>query len=632
MPPPITAGLLWSTDVAIDFAASGPIVPAIPMPRAAGPLYCVVSAQTAGSEGVIFRVGNPDDNFHEQNTFQAERWDGLYGLMAAPGWPNQVIGEAPAIGATANHLWEFWFSTAGTDFIDHQPFGLVNNDLPNQDVAASSHLFIGYRLNEGSPMDRATGTIHRMAVYDRIPDEGERALLATWVQGKVADGGTITTATIDGVECRIHTFTESGEFSVLEPLDVEYFLVGGGGCGWSQGSGNAFGGGGAGGRVIHNFGLPLTISPGAYPVTVGPGAPGGLSNTVAAKQGGDTVFAGITAHGGEMGQGTRGGNQRGDGGRAGGAGQGGGGAGDGEDGQNADGTGGKGGDGSYHNPDGNPRYFGPGGGGRTNNIPGAGGLGGGTSGSDTASGAGTDGLGSGTGSSRGSGLGTGKGGDGIVIIRYRLQQVDPPITMALAASDAPDSARITASVRWPAIAAILAAADAPDIASISATVPVRASLAAADAPDRAAIRATLGWPAIMAHIAASDARDTATMSLAVRIGAVLAAADVPDIARIIVGTGWPAIMARVAASDAPDQAAIQAAVPIRAGLAAGDAPDSARLSVAVRIGAVLDAADAPDMASIIMRLWSQSSRYAYPGDPQGGTLAPSIRSGTIQRP
>lgn len=108
-----------------------------------------------------------------------------------------------------------------------------------------------------------------------------------------------------------------------------------------------------------------------------------------------------------------------------------------------------------------------------------------------------------------------------------------------------------------------------------------------------------------------------------------------------VATGWPAIMARVAASDAPDRAVIRAAVPIRARLAAGDAPDSARLSVAVRIGAVLDTADAPDMARIIMRLWSQSSRYAYPGDPQGGVvgpsarsgvLAPSTRSGTITRP
>lgn len=217
----------------------------------------------------------------------------------------------------------------------------------------------------------------------------------------------------------------------------------------------------------------------------------------------------------------------------------------------------------------------------------------------------------------------------------------PTIAVTVAAADAPDSAAIRATVGWPAITARLAAADAPDSAAVSMTVPIRAALSATDPPDAAAIRAGTGWPAISARLAARDAPDRAAVAVAVPIRGMLAAADAPDLARIIAGTGWPAIMARVAASDAPDRAAIRAAVPIRARLAAGDAPDSARLSVAVRIGAVLDAGDAPDMARIIMRLWSQSSRYAYPGDPQGGAvgpsarggvLAPSIRSGTITRP
>ena len=216
-----------------------------------------------------------------------------------------------------------------------------------------------------------------------------------------------------------------------------------------------------------------------------------------------------------------------------------------------------------------------------------------------------------------------------------------PVRARLAAADAPDSAAIRASVAWPAITARLAAADAPDTAAVSMAVPIRAALAAADPPDIAAIRAGTGWPAISARLAARDAPDRAAVAVAVPIRGTLAAADAPDLARIIADTGWPAIMARVAASDAPDRAAIRAAAPIRARLAAGDAPDSARLSVAVRIGAVLNAADAPDTARIIMRLWSQSSRYAYPSDPQGGVagpsarggvLAPSTRSGTITRP
>jgi len=611
MPPPITSGLLWSTDVAIDFAASGPVVPAIPMPRAAGPLYCVVSAQTAGSEGVIFRVGNPDDNFHVQNTFQVERWDGLYGLLAAPGWPNQVIGEAPAISVAADHLWEFWFSAGGTNFIDHQPFGFVNNDLPDQDVAASSHLFIGYRPNEGSPMDRAAGTIHRMAIFDRVPTPAERAQLVAWVNGDRATGGTITTATIDGVEYRIHTFAEDGEFVALSPLDVEYLLVGGGGCGFVQNPSNNGAGGGAGGDVVHNLGTPSRIAAGAHPVGVGQGGrAGGLLN------GAESSFAGAIAPGGLAAPSRYNGGALGSGQYSGGTSSsgssGGGGAGAAGNGSDSDDTsGGNGGPGLYANPDGNPRHFGGGGGGRGSGTSGDGGVGGGSAGvNNGAAAAGEDGLGGGQGGMRSSG---GKGGDGIVIIRYRADAGpgDGPITATVNAMDAPDSARIVASVRWPAITAAIAATDAPDSASI---------------------RATVGWPAITARIAASDAEDTAAMSLAVPIRAALTATDAPDIARIIAGTGWPAIMARVAASDAPDHAAIHASVPIRARLAPADTPDSARLSVAVRIGADLSASDSPDMARIIMRLWSQSSRYAYSGDPQGGVLAPSIRSGTIQRP
>ncbi|SEI10251.1 hypothetical protein [Paracoccus alkenifer] len=611
MSPPITAGLLWSTDVAIDFAASGPIVPAIPMPRAAGPLYCVVSAQTAGSEGVIFRVGNPDDNFHEQNTFQAERWDGLYGLMAAPGWPNQVIGEAPAISATANHLWEFWFSTAGTDFIDHQPFGFVNNDLPNQDVAASSHLFIGYRLNDGTPMDRATGTIHRMAFYDRVPTEAERALLATWVNGgfPLVAGDfwhyrqeDVTTAGVDTAHGLSMPLDLTGALARATVAGVEWMdcaagVLSGTHSAWSASAGLAVwvlaDGSRPAGTAIYNGVASAVLNDNQHLNFHGDGLFRTTNNTtrtatwpVPAAAGPETfcwtAAAGTTAISGY--------SLRHNGVDLGGA--------------------------ALTDPSRNAARSG------TNFIIGGG--------SNLAPG----GL-------RWRDVVIKIGADFTpqevaaleVYAAERVQsQGDPPITMALAASDAPDTARITASVRWPAIAASMAAADAPDSASISATVPVRASLAAADAPDRPAIRATVGWPAIMARIAASDAPDTAAMSLAVRIGATLSASDAPDIARIIAGTGWPAIMARVAASDAPDQAAIQAAVPIRAGLAAGDAPDSARLSVAVRIGATLSASDAPDMASIIMRLWSQTSRYAYPGDPQGGTLAPSIRSGTIQRP
>lgn len=192
-------------------------------------------------------------------------------------------------------------------------------------------------------------------------------------------GGTITTATIDGKDYRIHTFAEDGVFVVAAPLDVEYFLVGGGGRGATIAQEGQRGCGAAGGKVVHNLdGDLLAVPAGLHPVTVGAGATS--RDGVNGGDGGDSAVFGISAPGGEGGQGTtRGGNQGGIGGHLGGLAQtetsptaGGGGAGDGADGGAGIGSvGGNGGDGSYHNPDGNPRHFG-GGGGARGSPPGAG--------------------------------------------------------------------------------------------------------------------------------------------------------------------------------------------------------------------------------------------------------------------
>lgn len=179
--PPVTSGLLWSTDVAIDYAKSGAEVAPIPMSRAAGPVYCAISVRIDASDGVIFRVGNPGDNYHVQNTFQLEHWGDAYSLQIAPGWPNQVIGQVSS-GFPDELVLEFWLSGGGSDFVDHQQFGWLNAEMPDADVAASSHLFIGYRLNEGDPMNRGAGSINRMAIYDRVPSPAERTQIVGWVQ------------------------------------------------------------------------------------------------------------------------------------------------------------------------------------------------------------------------------------------------------------------------------------------------------------------------------------------------------------------------------------------------------------------------------------------------------------------
>ena len=125
--------------------------------------------------------------------------------------------------------------------------------------------------------------------------------------GMCASGGTTTE---DGAY-KVHTFTGSGSFcvSALSPDPaanvVEYLLVAGGGNGGSAPNLPCTGGGGAGGfrespgatagcysvsplGVSPAAAIPVSCSPGAYPVTVGAG-------------GNDTIFACLTSRRGGAG-------------------------------------------------------------------------------------------------------------------------------------------------------------------------------------------------------------------------------------------------------------------------------------------------------------------------------------------
>ena len=105
-----------------------------------------------------------------------------------------------------------------------------------------------------------------------------------------AAGGTITY--LDGYT--IHTFTNSGDFTVYSGGDVDVLMVGGGGGG---GTDNA-GGGGAGGLI---FRPGLIISPGTYTIDIGTGGVGAPSQGTTATKGGDTTALGLTALGGGYG-------------------------------------------------------------------------------------------------------------------------------------------------------------------------------------------------------------------------------------------------------------------------------------------------------------------------------------------
>ena len=68
-----------------------------------------------------------------------------------------------------------------------------------------------------------------------------------WSPPVYAIGGTVTDIDVGGAMWRVHTFTDSGQFEVLQPsLDIEYLIVaGGGGGGYGGGGGNFGGAGGA---------------------------------------------------------------------------------------------------------------------------------------------------------------------------------------------------------------------------------------------------------------------------------------------------------------------------------------------------------------------------------------------------
>jgi len=270
-------------------------------------------------------------------------------------------------------------------------------------------------------------------------------------------GGTIT----NSGGYRIHTFTSSGTFTnTLSLTNVEYLVIAGGG----GGGGRHGGGGGAGGYrssvVGENSGRGASaetrqsISAGSYTVTVGAGgvAGAGSSGTAAVgKQGGNSVFNGITSIGGgggandgdtqsymsggsggggtydiNGGSGTSG--QGYDGGSAGSNnpsyGAGGGGAGQqGNDGSSS--GGGNGGNGVSSSITGSAVTRAGGGGGANHNggTNGSGGSGGGgnagTSNQNATANTGSGGGGHPTGIN-GDGSSAGTGGSGIVIVRYQV--------------------------------------------------------------------------------------------------------------------------------------------------------------------------------------------------------------------
>jgi len=298
-------------------------------------------------------------------------------------------------------------------------------------------------------------------------------------QGRRAIGGTVT----ESGGYIIHTFTATGQFTVLDQkLNVEYLMVGGGGAGGAAFNKDAAGGGGGAGAYINNN---TTVNVGNYTVTIGNGGAGISGAETRGANGGDTSVFSITANGGAgagtyvgsspntmggisngnasasgaggAGTNTANGGQAGqfgnDGGIHTGTGQsnvstscgGGGGAGFAGGNGVANATGGNGGDGLQNSISGTPTFYAGGGaGGSSQGSAGGGGAGGGGSrGTPTGNTGGNPG-GNGTANTGGGGGGAsagtvsgagGNGGSGIVIIRYKKDntptQILKPTTSGL---------------------------------------------------------------------------------------------------------------------------------------------------------------------------------------------------------
>ena len=255
-----------------------------------------------------------------------------------------------------------------------------------------------------------------MTRFWRIGNElvkyGDQIVVDTSPTG--ATGGTVT---YDG-RYKIHTFDSSGTdtFTVITEIDCSILVVGGGGAGGTVSGGIQTSGGGGGGEVIE---ASRTLIPASYIVSVG----GGGDKVSPGKDGIDSSIYDLTASKGFAP------DVLGDGGDSGGGFSGGAGG---------DTYTGGGGAGSTQNGDGGtPTDGGDGGAGVTSSISGIslgyGGGGGGGADGPGVPGDGEDGGGDGIASNgtRGGGGGGrtrfppnatgGKGGTGIVIIRYKYK-------------------------------------------------------------------------------------------------------------------------------------------------------------------------------------------------------------------
>jgi hypothetical protein len=174
----------------------------------------------------------------------------------------------------------------------------------DQEHVRSTVTFTGDRLTTGRLRHGFPGLYARAHREAAVLFLALVLLLGTAVPspaGVLATGGTESVINVGGTSYRVHTFTDSGTFTVNAPsgLDVEYLIVAGGGGGGNceQATITPGGGGGAGGLLQ---GTQSNVTAVDHAVTVGQGGLAAPSSTVGyGGTGGDSsVFSRMAKGGG----------------------------------------------------------------------------------------------------------------------------------------------------------------------------------------------------------------------------------------------------------------------------------------------------------------------------------------------
>ena len=248
-----------------------------------------VTLGTGASQSGFGRTGTVDwDTTPKTATFTAVSGDGFFANTTGSAFNmNLPAGVAGAIVSVADYAGT-WQNNAltvvpnGSDKIG----GVAANVILNTEGQSVTFIFV----------DSTQGWVN---VQDSTSNErGSNFISAT--------GGN---ATLTNGDFKTHVFTSPGTFCVSAGAGAlavaEYLVVAGGG------GAEHYGGGGAGGFRSTTFACvpspttspnanstKLSISPGAIPITVGAGGPGGSPPTAVGGPGSNSIFSTITSAGG----------------------------------------------------------------------------------------------------------------------------------------------------------------------------------------------------------------------------------------------------------------------------------------------------------------------------------------------